>query len=171
MASLREIATRHRALVAVTAVQAACAAYFLLDVASEFPDLRAHSLHPLLEVAVVGVLCVGTLLGVREIRGMLRRSDRMQGRLRLASGAFLDLIEESFADWQLTPSERDVALLALKGLPVSEIARLRTTREGTVKAQCAAVYRKARVNSRAELMSIFMEELMAGVVLDPRPAD
>jgi len=83
-----------------------------------------------------------------------------------ASGAFLELLEESFARWSLTPSERDVALLAVKGLSIGEIARLRQTREGTDKAQCTAVYRKAGVNNRAQLLSLFVEELMAGVTLD-----
>jgi DNA-binding CsgD family transcriptional regulator len=93
----------------------------------------------------------------------------MESRLRAASGAFLELLEESFARWGLTPSERDVALLAVKGLPISEIARLRRTRNSTVKAQCAAVYRKAGVNNRAQLLSLFVEELMAGIVLEPSP--
>ncbi len=164
---MREILSRHRALVAVTALQAACAVYFIFDVAFELPNLRAHSLHPMFEFAVVGVLCVGTIFGIREIRTLLRQNDRMQGRLRVASGAFLDLLDESFASWGLTPSERDVALLALKGLSVSEIAALRSTRDGTVKAQCTAVYRKAGVSSRGQLVSLFIDDLMAGVVLEP----
>ena len=81
-----------------------------------------------------------------------------------ARGAFLDLLDEHLTRWALTTAERDVALLAIKGLSIAEIAALRNTREGTVKAQSAAVYRKAGVSGRAQLLSLFVEDLMAGPV-------
>ncbi|MCB1371179.1 MAG: helix-turn-helix transcriptional regulator [Rhodobacteraceae bacterium] len=90
----------------------------------------------------------------------------MRGSLQAASGAFLDLMEGNFAKWGLTPSERDVALLSIKGLSIAEIAALRATREGTVKAQSAAIYRKAGVNGRAQLLGLFVEDLLAGLVLE-----
>lgn len=167
MTQLRTVLRRHRALVAVTVLQATCAIYFVFDVTSELPELRTHSVHPLLEMAVVAVLFVGTLFGLREIRAVVRQNSRMESSLRVASGAFLDLLEECFERWGLTPSERDVALLAIKGLSVAEIAHLRGTREGTVKAQCTAVYRKAGVSNRAQLLSLFVDDLMAGVPLGP----
>jgi DNA-binding NarL/FixJ family response regulator len=52
-------------------------------------------------------------------------------------------------------------------LSIAEIAQIRATREGTIKAQCAAIYRKAGVSGRAQLLSLFIEDLMAGVVLAP----
>ena len=170
MADLLATLDRHRALVAVTVLQAGCAAYFFVDMVSELPSLAHHSMHPLVELAVILALLTGTLLGIREMRLLMHRNNHMEGRMRAASGAFLELLEESFARWGLTPSERDVALLAVKGLSIGEIAGLRATREGTVKAQCAAVYRKAGVNGRAQLLSLFVEDLMAGVVLAPPPA-
>lgn len=167
MASSSTALARHRGRLAVTFIQAACAVYFMFDIASELPAPEANSLHVVPEAVVLAVLCVGTALGIREINSVLQQNQRMAGRLRAASGAFLDLLEESFARWGLTPSERDVALLAVKGLSIGEIARIRATREGTVKAQCAAVYRKAGVSGRAQLLSLFIEDLMAGVVLEP----
>jgi DNA-binding CsgD family transcriptional regulator len=169
MAALSDVFSgRHRALVAVTALQAACAVYFLLDVISELPDLRVRSMHPLFELTVVAALGLGSLLGVREIRTVLLQNRQLHSRMRAASGAFLELLEESFTRWGLTSSERDVALLSVKGLSISEIAALRETREGTVKAQCAAVYRKAGVSGRAQLLAHFVEDLMSGVVLEPQ---
>ncbi len=162
--------SRHRALAAVTVLQAACGAYFLFDVLSELPELRARSVHPIFELVVVLALGLGSTLGVIEMRRVLGQNRQMASRMRVASGAFLELMEESFTRWGLTPSERDVALLAVKGLSIAEIAALRSTREGTVKAQCAAVYRKAGVSGRSQLLSHFVEDLMAGVVLEPDPA-
>lgn len=72
----------------------------------------------------------------------------------------MDLLAERFAEWGLTRAERDVALFAIKGLSTAEIAGLRQTSEGTVKAQTAAIYRKAGVTGRPQLLSLFIEDLM-----------
>ena len=74
----------------------------------------------------------------------------------------MDILEERFADWGLTPAERDVALFAIKGMSTAEIASLRNTSEGTVKAQTNAIYRKAGVSGRPQLLSLFIEDLMDG---------
>ena len=65
-----------------------------------------------------------------------------------------------FIEWALTPAERDVALFAIKGMSTSEIATLRATSEGTVKAQTNAIYRKAGVSGRPQLLSLFIDDLM-----------
>ena len=61
----------------------------------------------------------------------------------------------------------DVALFAIKGMSTAEIAALRSTSEGTVKAQTNAIYRKAGVSGRPQLLSLFIEDLMS---VDPAPA-
>lgn len=62
-----------------------------------------------------------------------------------------------FESWGLTSSERDVAMLSLKGLKISEIAKYRNSREGTVKAHLNAIFRKAGVSSRTELLATCLE--------------
>ena len=150
----------------MTALQAACALYFLADILSELPDFRTGPAHPAVELIAVAVLWIGCLWGLREISSLLSRNRHMEERMQAASGAFLDLLEDSFARWGLTPSEREVALLSIKGFSIAEIAGLRKTREGTVKAQSAAIYRKAGVTGRAQLVSHFVEDLMAGLLLE-----
>lgn len=167
----RAILNRHRGVVAVTVLQAAAGLYFVFDVLTEWPVDGISWLHSISEAAAALALWLGVWLGLRQMRGLLQRNARMHDRLQAASGAFLDLLEESFARWGLTPSERDVALLSIKGVPIAEIAALRNTREGTVKAQCTAVYRKAGVNGRAQLLSLFIDDLMAGVVLSAPAAE
>jgi DNA-binding CsgD family transcriptional regulator len=81
----------------------------------------------------------------------------------------MELMLTRFRDWGLTSAERDVALFAIKGLSTQEIASLRGTAEGTVKAQTNAIYRKAGVNGRPQLLSLFIEDLMDDEVL-PAPA-
>ena len=72
----------------------------------------------------------------------------------------MELLEERFTKWALTPAKRDVALFAIKGLSTAEIAGLRQTSEGRVKAQTAAIYRKAGVSGRLHLLSLFIDDLM-----------
>ena len=94
----------------------------------------------------------------------------MEVQLDAASGAFFALVEAHFDVWSLTPSERDVAMLAIKGLSIAEIAEVRQTKEGTIKAQCNAIYRKADVTGRPQLLSLFIEELMGRPLLDRKMA-
>lgn len=123
--------------------------------------------HELVEIAAAVGLVLGTVVGIVALRRSLHRTRQAEERLRAASGAFMDILEERFAAWGLTPAERDVALFAIKGLSTQEIAQVRNTSEGTVKAQTAAIYRKAEVTGRPQLLSLFIDDLMAGPVVPP----
>ena len=72
-----------------------------------------------------------------------------------------NLINAFFDEWHLTQSEREIALLILKGIDNDSIAKMRGTAKGTVRAQCTKIYAKANVDSRTQLLSIFMEELIS----------
>ena len=159
-------ASKHKtlALFLLLGLQSLCALFFLADAIGDqygMEQMLGGELHHTLESLVVLALLLGVVMTVREIRRIMRRQRRVEHQLRAASGAFLELLEESFEEWSLTPSERDVALLAIKGLSIAEIAAVRATKEGTIKAQCNAIYRKAGVTGRPQLLSLFIEELMA----------
>jgi DNA-binding CsgD family transcriptional regulator len=152
------------ALSGLLVVQVVGVSFFLSDVMADlygWSGITDGIAHQNVELLVVIALILGTALTVIEIRKVLHRQRRIEAQLRVASGAFLDLLEEQFDAWALTPSERDVALLAIKGLSIAEIARVRQTKDGTIKAQCNAIYSKAGVSGRQQLLSLFIEELMA----------
>ena len=107
-------------------------------------------------IGLVLGLVVGGLLVIRA----LKDRNSAEERLRRASGAFADLLQEKFFEWGLTASEKDVALFAIKGMSTADIAGLRSTSEGTVKAQTNAIYRKAGVSGRSQLLSLFIDDLM-----------
>lgn len=153
---------------ALLAVQLACTAFFLADVAI---DLAQGGLmgHDAVEAVAALALVIGTVFGLREVGRALARTRRLEEQVRIASGALAEVIAEHFRRWGLTPAEREVAMLAIKGLPVAEIARLRGTAEGTVKAQSAAIYAKAGVTGRHQLLSLFIEDLLAEP-LHPAPS-
>ena len=123
----------------------------------------------LLEVGAMLGLVFGAFLSVIVLTRILKRQKRAEDQLRQVSGAFMELMQTRFRDWGLTSAERDVALFAIKGLSTQEIASLRGTAEGTVKAQTNAIYRKSGVNGRPQLLSLFIEDLMDDEML-PAPA-
>ncbi len=88
---------------------------------------------------------------------------RVQELMRGLSGA----IDLQFGRWDLTPAEKDVALLLLKGFSHKEIAELRGRAERTVRQQALAIYRKSNLNGRASLAAYFLEDLLLPVT-DPR---
>jgi len=69
-------------------------------------------------------------------------------------------IDRQFDRWGLTPAEREVALLQLKGLRHKEIAELRATSERTVRQQALTIYRKSGLNGRSDLAAFFLEDLL-----------
>jgi len=69
-------------------------------------------------------------------------------------------IDRQFGAWQLTPAERDVALLLLKGYSHKAIAKETERSPQTVRQHAAVVYKKAGLGGRAELSAFFLEDLM-----------
>jgi DNA-binding CsgD family transcriptional regulator len=159
----------------ILCIQIACASFFLSDIVLTIFGFQTQpipwELHELFEIGAALGLTFGVILGAVMLMRTLRRQRLAEEKLRRASGVFLDLLEERFADWGLTPAERDVALFAIKGMNTQEIAALRNTSEGTVKAQTNAIYRKAGVSGRPQLLSLFIEDLMDGAAISEAVED
>ena len=151
-------------IIAVFIIQAACAYFFVADILASVFGIKTTPIswaaRERIEIGAAVGLVLGVVLGGIMLRRALRQRNVAEERLRRASGAFMDLLEERFVEWGLTTAERDVALFAIKGLSTAEIATLRSTSEGTVKAQTNAIYRKAGVTGRPQLLSLFIDDLM-----------
>ncbi|MCL6285695.1 LuxR C-terminal-related transcriptional regulator [Ruegeria sp. 2012CJ41-6] len=149
-------------------VQGACATFFLADAVMDWTGHDAlgfrhlHRFEMFLALALIGGLAATIAL----IRAQGARARQMRRQIDVASGAFAEVITRQFDEWRLSAAERDVAMLSIKGLSVAEIAALRQTKEGTIKAQSAAVYKKAGVSGRLQLLSYFVEELLSDPLLD-----
>lgn len=85
---------------------------------------------------------------------------RFQAEAAEALRGLGEAIDTQFRRWELTPAEREVGLLLLKGLSHREVADLRTTSEQTVRQQALVIYRKAGLRNRAELSAFFLEDLL-----------
>jgi DNA-binding CsgD family transcriptional regulator len=149
-------------------LQAACAFVFvadiLLSVIGFFPVPLAWSTREMMEIGAL----IGLLLGLVSAGVLVRKAfgelHRAEARIERASATFTDVLNARFREWGLTSAERDVALFAIKGMSMQQIADLRETSEGTVKSQTAAIYRKAGVTGRPQLLSLFIEDLMGADV-------
>ena len=73
---------------------------------------------------------------------------------------FARAVDDRFAAWGLTPTERDVALRLLKGHSHKQIAFETGRSERTVRQHAVAVYHKSGLSGRAELSAFFLEDLL-----------
>jgi len=70
------------------------------------------------------------------------------------------VIQRQFDDWGLTQTEKEVAMLLLKGLSFKEIAVVRDTLEKTVRQQASSIYRKSGLGGRHAFSAWFIEDLL-----------
>lgn len=131
--------------------------------------------HLAVELVVIAVALVGLgWLAAGHLR-MVRRlaaAERSLERARAEASAWRDrhgqavaglarAIDEQLDAWRLTPAEKEVAFLLLKGLSFKEAAEVRGASERTVRQQALAVYNKSGLAGRAELSAFFLEDLLA----------
>lgn len=156
-----DAASRHLVtIIVIVVIQTIAATFFIADA---IYDVWAEGIgwHIAIEGMIAFALAAGVVMGAREVRAMLGEAEQREETLAIASGALASVVRQRFEQWGLTASERDVALFALKGCNVGEIAALRSAAEGTVRAQLTRVYAKAGVANRTALIALFLEELFA----------
>lgn len=69
-------------------------------------------------------------------------------------------IDERFSAWNLTATEKEIALQLLKGRSHKQIAYDSGRSERTVRQHAVAVYEKSGLGGRAELAAFFLDDLM-----------
>ena len=145
-------------------VQAACAMFFVSDILISVLGLPVAPLNwafvELIQVGAAIGLVTGVIVSALALRQARARTRQAEAALRRAQSAFRDVLEERFGEWGLTTAERDVAMFAIKGFSTQDIAGFREVSEGTIKAQTNAIYRKAGVSGRPQLLSLFIDELI-----------
>ncbi|MGL4280484.1 MAG: helix-turn-helix transcriptional regulator [Albidovulum sp.] len=161
--TLVEQGRRRAALVFFSLVQGVAAAFFVLDAWSDLSGGEGGQ-HTIVEAIIASGLVLGGLFGVRELSRshVLLRSH--ETALAAASGALAEVIDAQFTEWRLTPAEREIGMLALKGFDIAEIAQLRGAAQGTVRAQMTSIYAKSGTSGRAQFAAYFVEDLLAGGV-------
>ena len=146
-------------------------------------DLREGTTvsHVVVEGAILLVGFIGAVLAARKLiqvtrlaraaseeahslAGELARSaadaERWRREARDLMHGLSQAIDEQFDRWQLSPAEKEVGLLLLKGLSHREVAAARMVTEATARQQARAVYKKAGLSGRHDLAAFFLEDLM-----------
>lgn len=153
---------------ALMTIQFICIVMFFVDIiyevhfasASDQSSAIMSPIHFVAEGASLVLLLAGFGLAnllLRQSRASMEDNVHQLSSLR---GQFDIIIDERFRTWGLSAAESDIALLSLRGLKISEIASMRHTAEGTIKAQLSSVYRKSGISSRTELLAQFMDEFL-----------
>ncbi|MEQ8289724.1 MAG: LuxR C-terminal-related transcriptional regulator [Gammaproteobacteria bacterium] len=94
-----------------------------------------------------------------EVDRQRQQAEQWQKETRSLLRGLSVSINNQFDRWQLTQTEKEVALFLLKGFSHKDVALLRDVSEATARQQARAVYRKAGVTGRNELAAFFLEEL------------
>lgn len=148
----------------LVALQMLCGAYFLWEILASilgFPVIPLRwEQREIVEIGATLGLILGSMMGVALAIIAHREMQRAKTAQRLTAGQFTDVVKEYFIKLGLTPAETEVAWLILKGMSISEIAELRQTREGTVKTQGTAIYKKSGVNGKSQFLSLLVEDLL-----------
>ena len=154
-------------VIALIGVQTVCALVFLWDVVHDLREPISDSWHIVPEAMASVALLIGIGFEVVYLLHLLQRKASLERSVGMASAQIQDIIQFHFDTWKLTASERDVAALMIKGLSISEIASVRGSADGTVKAHLNAIYRKSNARNRAEVLSHIMDALIDRPLLEP----
>jgi DNA-binding CsgD family transcriptional regulator len=134
------------------------------------------------EVLVILLSALGIAFLLRVIRRRMQEVDMLRQQLKTtrkdlsdlnkkmnqfirdarsdASHEYSEAIQVQLTAWEFTPSEKEIALLLLKGLSFEEIANIRAAKEKTVRQQATAIYRKSSLTGRHEFAAWFFEDFL-----------
>lgn len=184
-----EPSSDRRMMAATLGVFFAIAVLAGLDVAADLAEGTTVQ-HVLAELGVVAAGLVGAALMVWRLIGVTRlaraaraeaaglatrleASEAEAARWRQESKDILKglgaALDKQFERWALSPAEKEVALLLLKGLSHKEIGEVRSISEATARQQARAVYKKAGLTGRADLAAFFLEDLLPGAAVPEAP--
>jgi DNA-binding NarL/FixJ family response regulator len=151
-----------------------------IDLVTDLRD-RTTPAHVLLELLVVaiGFVAAGAIAlrlrrSIRDAQDLREHAARLAETLRATReeaarwrsdaadliAGLSSAIDAQLARWELSPAEREIALLLLKGLSHKEIAQIRSVSETTVRQQAQSLYRKAGLSGRNDLAAFFLEDLL-----------
>lgn len=150
--------------------QAICTLFFVVDISTDMKALGIASItdvHYLPELGATLGLVFGIAFELRVLVQLMRKQAHLEQGMSVAAGDLAEVIDGYYLQWGLTASEQDVAGFTIKGFSIAEIATLRGSAPGTVKTHLNAIYRKAGVAGRGQLVSLLVEDLLRAPLLEP----
>ncbi|MGR3812817.1 MAG: helix-turn-helix transcriptional regulator [Cognatishimia activa] len=125
-------------------------------------DADDSMLFEVAEFLILLALVVSAIIVAIDTYRMRKYQQTLEYKISHASSAFRDMLDAHFEDWQFSEAEREVTRLILKGCSIAEIAEIRDSKQGTIKAQTNSIYKKSGYAGKAQLLSAFLEELSEG---------
>ena len=153
----------------------------IYDFYNDYQEGEHSQIHLVVEAMIIVLSLTGVSFLIKEIHQRQGETDKLRKQLTLtradlsntradlqamsnkisqASQQYGEVIQEQLTAWDFTPSEKEVALLLLKGLSFEEIAGVRDTKEKTVRQQATAIYRKSGLSGRHEFAAWFFEDFL-----------
>lgn len=165
---LNRHARRRRSVFLGMVILLSCMTFFGFDVVA---DVVSHGLgstpyaaeeltHLIFEILAVLGLGYAVMTLRTYFRLLKADAESSKETIHMLRGNFDEVLRDKFEEWGLTAAERDVTLLIIRGLSVSDIAAARNTAQGTIKAQSTSIFRKIGVKSKNELMSAIIDEFL-----------
>jgi DNA-binding NarL/FixJ family response regulator len=176
----QNLTSEGRLLAGVLVAFAVVALLAAVDLASDLGEGTTVG-HVLAEAGVFVVGLLGAAVMARRLRNLIRseraardeaaalaerlkateaEAARWRGEARDLLDGLGAALDRQFERWALSPAEKEVALLLLKGLSHKDIADVRTVTEATARQQARAVYKKAGLSGRNDLAAFFLEDLL-----------
>ncbi len=134
--------------------------FFLYDIIVDLARGTDSALHLALEAGVFILTSIALFIEIRRVLGLRRQVGIAHDQVSRLTGDLYRLINEQFDEWDLTDTEKEIALLLIKGLSMREISALRKVKEKTIRQQAANIYAKAGYSNRSELASHFIQDLI-----------
>ena len=135
--------------------------FFTHDIYGDYLEGEAATSHFYAELTIV-ILLIG--LVAYQLEKIFSTSNKLSAAnktIKSLRGEIAIAIDQQLAEWGLTPSEKEVAWLMIKGFAFKEIANFRSVTEKTIHQQAAVVYKKSGVSGRHELISGFLEDFVS----------
>jgi DNA-binding CsgD family transcriptional regulator len=178
--------SERRLLIGVLLAFLGVALFAAIDISADLHEGATLS-HVAAEGGILLVTLLGSIFMARRLVLTLRRAravqeealalaeqleathaeaSRWRSEARELMRGLAEALDEQFDRWNLTPAEKEVALLLLKGLSHKDIAEVRSVTEATARQQATAVYKKGGLSGRHDLAAFFLEDLMLPIESD-----
>ena len=135
-------------------------AFFLYDIIIDVVKGDESPLHLIIEGFVFLTTSVFFTYEVFRVTQLSKDLRKEQDKVARLSGELSQVIQNDFETWKLSESEKEVAILLIKGLSMNEIGELRGVKEKTVRQQATSIYTKSKCPNRHELAAKFIEDLL-----------
>lgn len=134
--------------------------FFLYDMIVDLSKGTDSWLHLAIEGCIFLITSVALFLEIGRVIRLRREVMVEQAKVSRLTGELFQYIYHQFEQWNLSDTEKEIAILLIKGLSMQEIAELRQVKEKTIRQQATGIYAKASCANRYELAAYFIQDII-----------